>query len=84
MADQPRFTTSAEAAKLRDALFADLEVAGTRRAFDEDLRSLEDAPRAQAAVVIAWLRAFVERTKNEELDHLAHAAVEAGPAPSPA
>ncbi len=78
MADHPRFTTSAEAQKLKEALFRELDVAGTRRAFDEDLRALADAPRAQVAVAIAWLRSFVEKSDNEDLAALSHAAVEAG------
>ncbi|MBC7171493.1 MAG: ATP-binding protein, partial [Polyangiaceae bacterium] len=71
-AERPTFVTSADAERLREHLFVQLELAGTRRAFEDDLRALEADPRARYALVAAWIDAAVRREPT-----LAHATREA-------
>ncbi len=54
------FTSSADAEGLRDALLRHLDVQGTRRAFDDDLRALEGKLRERYALCRAWVEAFIE------------------------
>ncbi len=57
-ADRPRFTTSAVAQDLVDAMMHTLEGAGKRRAFEDDMRSLEGNLRERYALALAWINAF--------------------------
>jgi MoxR-like ATPase len=77
MADRPRFKTSSDAIALEDALLKKLDLDGTRRAFDEDLRSIGQDLRARLALVRAWLEAFVRRSNDEATKARAHATFEA-------
>jgi len=70
--DPVRFTVSASAESLAEALKAHLEVAGARRGFEDDLRALEGDPRARLALVRAWMRGVAQKSPD-----LAHAELEA-------
>jgi hypothetical protein len=59
--DRPRFVLSGSAATLRDALFGELDRGGSRRDFEEDLRTLERLPSERLGLVLAWLGALVGR-----------------------
>jgi hypothetical protein len=63
-ADKPRFSTSADAVALRDALASELEGKAAKSAFDEDLRQLEKSPAERLEVALAWLEAFAVRQKR--------------------
>src|SRR5690606_30669257 len=76
-AARPRFTTSAEAQRLRDALYEHLEVAAMRHEFDEDLRALDDDVGARVALARVWLQGLVERGSDEGLRELQPAVAEA-------
>jgi hypothetical protein len=53
-----RFVVSQDANSMRDALLSAIEVAGQRRAFEDDLRSLED-PAERFKLTRAWLDGLV-------------------------
>jgi MoxR-like ATPase len=58
--ESPRFAVSREGVQLAAALRAHLDLAGTRAAFEEDLKSLEKAAVAERVTLIhAWLAAFL-------------------------
>ena len=57
---QLRFVVSQDAETLKEALLSSLEIAGTRRAFDDDLRAVED-PAERFKLTRAWLLAHVEK-----------------------
>ncbi|MCA3015032.1 MAG: DNA repair ATPase, partial [Myxococcaceae bacterium] len=57
---QVRFVVSQDAETLREALLSSLEIAGTRRAFDDDLRAVEDAAE-RFKLTRAWLDAHVAK-----------------------
>jgi hypothetical protein len=70
------FTSSQDAEGLRDGLLRQLDVAGTRRAFDDDLRALEGKVRERWALSRAWVDAFIgaDATRAKKA-HLAHEVV---------
>ena len=70
--EHPSFETSADAERLRDVLFAQLDVHGTRRAFDEDQKALEHALAERIRVVDAWMEGAARAEPT-----LAHAVAEA-------
>ncbi|WNG47046.1 AAA family ATPase [Archangium minus] len=74
--DRPRFTTSGEAVALKDALLSQLDRAGTRSAFEEDLRGLEKNLPERLRVVRAWVEAYLARREGGP-GSAAHVAVEA-------
>jgi len=69
-ADQPRFSTSTEAATLRDAFLQQLDDRQNRPAFDEDQRSLGDDLATRYQLTTAWLDAFVTNTDRPEIQEL--------------
>ena len=76
--DKPRFTTSAEARGLLDALLRHLDgTPGARRELEDDLRALEGDLSARFSLTRAWLTAFVEETEDETIAALEHAISEA-------
>jgi hypothetical protein len=78
IAERPAFTTSAEASKLVDGLLEYLELHGSgRRALEDDLKSLEGDLAAQYRLARAWIRAFLEQAKDEEIRGLGHVTAEA-------
>jgi hypothetical protein len=74
--DRPRFTTSGEAVALKDALLSQLDRAGTRSAFEEDLRGLEKNLPERLRTVRAWVEAYLARREGGP-GAAAHVAVEA-------
>jgi hypothetical protein len=74
--DKPRFTTSAEAVALKDGLLGHLDRAGTRSAFEEDLRGLEKNLPERLRVVRAWVDAYLVRREGGP-GAWTHVAVEA-------
>ncbi len=61
--DVQRFVVSQDAVALREALLSAIEVAGQRRAFDDDLRSLDDAAE-RFKLTRAWLEGYAARQGN--------------------
>jgi hypothetical protein len=61
------FTTSAEAAALRDGLLAHLRESGEERAFEEDLHGLEGDLGAAYRLVLAWLGAWLDAAQTNHL-----------------
>ncbi|MGB1016368.1 MAG: DNA repair protein, partial [Nannocystaceae bacterium] len=57
-ADRPRFTTSAVAQDLVDTMIQTLDSSGKRRAFEDDMRNLENHLRERYELALAWVRAF--------------------------
>lgn len=55
-----RFVLSQDAQTLRESLLSSIEVAGQRRAFEDDLRAVDD-PAERFKLTRAWLEAFVSR-----------------------
>ncbi len=53
------FTVSAESESLRDGLVRQLELQGTRSAFDEDMRALDGHVRERFGLAVAWVDAFI-------------------------
>ncbi|QRO02001.1 DNA repair ATPase [Archangium violaceum] len=74
--DRPRFTTSGEAVAIKDALLSQLDRAGTRSAFEDDLRGLEKNLPERLRVVRAWVDAWLARREGGP-GAAAHVAVEA-------
>ncbi len=74
-ADRPRFITSASATTLKDAVFAEMESAGCRRDFEDDLKSLEKHPAERLGLVVSWLTALVARSPDLAVHR--HAELEA-------
>ena len=74
--DRPRFTTSGEAVALKDALLAQLDRAGTRSAFEDDLRGLEKNLPERLRTVRAWVEGYLARREGGP-GASAHVAVEA-------
>ena len=56
--DHPRFTVSAEAVALVEALESWLADQGQRFAFEDDLRALEGQPAERIGIAAAWMDAF--------------------------
>lgn len=78
LAKEPqRFVTSAEALGLRDRFLDHLKLAGSRRAFEEDLKELADDLTQRHALALAWLRTFLEQSDDEAVTALAPALDEA-------
>ena len=69
MAERPRFLVSADALALRDGLFAALDGAGLRLAFEEDLRALENRPDERVALCDAWLTGWLTDPSRAPLAH---------------
>jgi hypothetical protein len=57
-ADHPRFTVSAEAIALSEALQSWMTDEGHRFSFQEDLRALEGQPAERVGLAVAWMEAF--------------------------
>ncbi|MEO7109694.1 MAG: AAA family ATPase, partial [Polyangiaceae bacterium] len=74
-AERVRFVTSASATTLKDALFSEVDRAGSRREFDEDLRALEKHPAERLGLVRSWLTALI--AKHTDLAPHAQALLEA-------
>ncbi|MBX5482196.1 MAG: DNA repair ATPase [Myxococcaceae bacterium] len=62
--EQPRFTTAQASVTHKDAFWAHLERAGTRRELEEDLRQLNGRWREQRALVHEWLTAWADAAKQ--------------------
>ncbi len=60
-AEKPRFVVSVSASTLRDSLFSEVDRAGNRRDFDDDLRTLEKHPAERLGLVRSWLTALIGR-----------------------
>ncbi len=73
--ERPRFVVSGSASTLQAALLSELDRAGSRRDFDEDLRTLEKLPGARLALVRSWIEALCT-TKGDLAGHQ-HAVLEA-------
>jgi hypothetical protein len=76
-AERPVFTTSAEAAALRDALLGQLDQGRARSELVEDIGKLADRPAEAFDLAFAWVDAFVSGAQDERLASLAHARTEA-------
>jgi hypothetical protein len=63
--DEPSFSTSAGAIALHDALMAQLEKDGTRRALETDLALLAERPGEALALALAWVDAFLLRRPDD-------------------
>ncbi len=74
-AERPRFVVSASASALKDALFGEVDRAGTRRDFDGDLQALEKHPAERLGLVRSWLTALIRR--YPDLSPHAYALLEA-------
>lgn len=74
-ATSPRFVQSSEADQLAELLRAELDGAGARLTFDDDVRALAQTPAAAFALTAAWIDGVVARRPE-----LAAAAVEAAAA----
>jgi len=73
-----RFTTSAEAQSLVEALWRHLDrEAGARRALEDDLRALGEHLAPRFSLARAWLEALVEQSGDPEIGKLAHVVTEA-------
>ncbi len=57
-AERPRFTTSREALDLVSGLLAQLDTSGDRRAFDDDLRALNQDLPGRLELATAWLETY--------------------------
>ncbi|MBX3213461.1 MAG: DNA repair ATPase [Labilithrix sp.] len=62
-----RLVASAAADSLRRGLMSFLDEAGSRRAFEEELRTLEAHPAERLAVAVAYVDAFVSTKKVEHV-----------------
>ncbi|NUO49653.1 MAG: AAA family ATPase [Polyangiaceae bacterium] len=60
-AEKPRFVVSVSASTLKDSLFSEVDRAGNRRDFDDDLRTLEKHPAERLGLVRSWLIALIGR-----------------------
>jgi SpoVK/Ycf46/Vps4 family AAA+-type ATPase len=76
-AERAAFTTSADAQRLRDGLLRHLEAVAGRRAFEEDLESLQGDPAARFGLARAWLEAFLEGSDEAAVRSLHYAVTEA-------
>ncbi|MDX9719375.1 MAG: DNA repair ATPase [Myxococcota bacterium] len=65
LVERPRFVTSADAMRLRDALYQQLERSNSRSAFEEDLRALDKDLAARFGLLESWFAALVQ--SNEDL-----------------
>ena len=73
--DDPVFAVNAESADLRDAFMDTLEKKGKRIAFEEDLAEVEQDLSSGWELVEAWLRGFVNRDIEEDVEHVLPEAV---------
>jgi hypothetical protein len=62
--ERPRFTTSAEAVRLRDDFIGYLDRQGSRAAFDDDLRGLEKNLPERLRIARAWLDGYLARREG--------------------
>lgn len=71
MKEPLRFTTSADAIALKDALFEQLQLEGKRLDFDHDLQGLEGRMTAQFQLVEAWVEAYLGSgaEHSQDFDH---------------
>ncbi|MEM8934208.1 MAG: hypothetical protein AAGE94_23645, partial [Acidobacteriota bacterium] len=60
------FTTSAEAIQLRDNFLRYLDLHHDRRAFDEDLRELQDDLEQRYRLAVAWLQAYLDEPEADD------------------
>ncbi len=70
MVERPRFTTSQEAVRLKQALFEQLEVEQSRAAFEEDLALLKGALGEQLELAKAWTEAFIDSAGESNIADL--------------
>ncbi len=64
--DELRFVLSGEASALSQALLADLDTRGARRAFEADLRALDARPKDRLEVAESHVRAFLAAREDSE------------------
>lgn len=64
MNDPVRFTTSAEATRLVELFFEELDGLGSRPDFEADVRELSGDLKSQAAVARAWVETFLDRAES--------------------
>ena len=60
----PRFTTSGEAVRLKDAFTGQLEREGNRSAFEDDLRGLEKNLPERLRIARAWLDGYLAQREG--------------------
>jgi SpoVK/Ycf46/Vps4 family AAA+-type ATPase len=72
----PRFTLGADAARMADAFWDHLDIAGVRAALEEDLRSLSGELKPATELVGSWLDAFID-SRPDQLGELRHLRGEA-------
>jgi hypothetical protein len=76
-AARPKFTTSAEAQRLRDVLMDHLDVTSMRHEFEADLRALDYEVGARVSLSRVWLEGLLAHTEDPSLRELAPAIPEA-------
>jgi hypothetical protein len=76
-AARPKFTTSAEAQRLRDVLMDHLDVTSMRHEFEADLRALDYEVGARVGLSRVWLEGLVANAEDPALRELAPAIPEA-------
>jgi hypothetical protein len=76
LAERPRFTTSGEAVRLKDAFSGQLERQGNRSAFEDDLRGLEKNLPERLRIARAWLDGYLAQREGGPGD-AAYVALEA-------
>lgn len=64
--DRVRFVTSSAADNLCRELLGFLDQSGSRRAFEEELRALEEHPAAHLGLALAYTSAFANRSEAKE------------------
>lgn len=75
--ERPRFTLSADAVRLKDALFRHLDGTHGRGDLEADLRALEGRIADQVHLAQAWLEAYLDRTDDAGIRALRPALLEA-------
>lgn len=75
--ERPRFTISADAVRLRDALFRHLDGTHGRGDLEEDLRALDGRLADQVGLARAWFEAYLEQTDDQGIRALRPALLEA-------
>ncbi len=73
--EDPVFVVSAESADLRDAFIDKLERRGSRLDFEEDLREIDGDLSAGYDLIDAWVRGFIEREIDDEVEYIIPEAV---------
>ena len=73
--DDPIFVVSRESADLCDAFMDKLERKGSRLDFEEDLKKIDGDLTAGYDLVEAWLRGFIDREIDDDIDHIVPEAI---------